>query len=179
VANPNDRWPLRGWLSGRAIGIYGGFEMLRPARVQAVCERYQALVGEFVPRLTEAEWWLLLRLAWRGRLLEPEEARTLWARVDALVRDRNLVALEGVDGPALVSKLRRMGSWEQLAVADVLERLGLMDENEASRMSRAEQIARAGGLVEGQQLDPEDPRAVYKVEEPPRWQAAAAIGRTV
>jgi hypothetical protein len=133
------------WVSGPTADVVEGYREFRSPRVTAVMDRYRAMTSQHKPKLTSDEWWTLVRILWRDRLFSADEARLLWAKVEEFVREG--WSMGGVDGPALLKKLKAMSTWELYAVADVVERIGCMDEDEA-KLSREAQIKRAGGLVE-------------------------------
>jgi hypothetical protein len=133
------------WISGSTADVVEGYHEFRSGRVTAVMDRYRSMTMQSKPRLTAAEWWALVRILWRDRLFTADEARLLWAKVEEYVREG--WSMPGVDGHALLKRLKAMSTWELYAVADIVERIGCMDEEQA-KLSREEQVERAGGLVE-------------------------------
>lgn len=134
------------YLNDSTLAACDGYAEFKSARVVACMDRYLAVVGQARPRLTVDEWWTLLRALWRERLFTADEVRTFWAKVENLRRENTLAPI--CDGPALVQKLKLMSMSELMAVADVLERIGLMDADEIKGLSKVRQIEKAGGLIE-------------------------------
>lgn len=81
--------------------------------------RYYALLKRSLPTFTEAEASLLAD-AMNGLMLEPHSAHLLWANIDDAVRE-GLAEKWGVDGSALVARLRALTPFEALAVHEALE----------------------------------------------------------
>lgn len=85
--------------------------------------RYYALLARELAavQLTEAEASLLCD-AGNGTLFEPSSIPLLWAEVDDAIRGDGLDRKWGVDGPALVAKLRALTPGQHYAVVDAIER---------------------------------------------------------
>lgn len=64
----------------------------------------------------------LIADALNGTLMDADSASTLWAEVDDAIRMDGLDAKWGVDGQALVKKLRGLDRTACLAIADAVER---------------------------------------------------------
>lgn len=78
-----------------------------------------------------------------GTLWEPHTLRLLWAEVaDALVD--GLAAKRGVDGPALVARLRALTPTQAAAVADAAERYWLAPGDDLDATLRAVGLVRGG-----------------------------------
>lgn len=86
-------------------------------------ERYYALLGAELSTLdlSEAEAGLVAD-ALNGILLEPHTMRLLWANVADAIRLQGLDRKWGVDGEALVEKLRALTPGQIWALADAAER---------------------------------------------------------
>lgn len=83
-------------------------------------ERYYALLRQSLPTFSRSEASLIVD-ALNGTLIEPHTARLLWAAIDDALYD-GLAEKWGVDGLALVARLRRLTPFEALAVVDAAER---------------------------------------------------------
>lgn len=83
-------------------------------------ERYYALLARSLPTFTEPEASLLVD-ALNGLILEPHSGHLLWANIDDALRD-GLAEKWGVDGPALVERLRKLPPFAQFAVWEAAER---------------------------------------------------------
>lgn len=85
-------------------------------------ERYAEVARRCRPELSEAEW-SLLRDACNGWAVEPASA-VAWLplQVDDAIRLDELDRKWGVDGPALIERLRRLDYAGCLAVLDEIER---------------------------------------------------------
>ncbi len=85
--------------------------------------RYYQLVQDELARITlsEAEASLVVD-ALNGTIMEPHTYRLLWAEVDDAVRLDGLDRKWGVDGDALVTKLRALSPGATMAVVDAAER---------------------------------------------------------
>jgi hypothetical protein len=88
-------------------------------------ERYYQLLAReeraLAPRLSEAEW-NLLRDALNGVMLDDASWRFLAEEVADAIADGDLAAKWGVDGPALVARLRALTPAQTLVVVDAVER---------------------------------------------------------
>ena len=84
-------------------------------------ERYYDMLRRALPAFSEAEASLIVD-ACNGWLVEPHSAPLLWAEVDDAIRSDGLATKWGVDGPALVARLRALTPFEALAVCDSVER---------------------------------------------------------
>ena len=95
----------------------------RDSDVREHLERYVAILDSALASvdLTEAEAWLICD-ACNGTLFEPHTVSLLWATVDDAVRLNALDHKWGVDGPALVAKLRGLSYCQSLALVDAVER---------------------------------------------------------
>lgn len=82
--------------------------------------RYYALLARALPAFAEPEASLLVD-ALNGIITEPHSAHLLWANVEDAQRE-GLAEKWGVDGLALVQRLRALTPFEALAVADAAER---------------------------------------------------------
>lgn len=116
---------LADFLDARSDGRSGGGRGKRGGRsfaAYAALARYAALLDRELRavQLTEAEA-LLIADAGNGTAWDAQSARLLWAEIaDAL--DDGLAAKWGVDGEALVAKLRALSAGQSLAVVDAIER---------------------------------------------------------
>lgn len=82
--------------------------------------RYYYLLRLALPTFTESEASLIVD-ALNGVMTEPHTAGLLWAQVDDFARDGGMTKW-GVDGRALVERLRALSPFAQLAIADAVER---------------------------------------------------------
>lgn len=86
-------------------------------------ERYYYMIRSSTPAFSEAEARLLVD-ALSGIITEPHTAHLLWAVVDDAIRLGRLDEKWGVDGWALVQRLRHdLTPFEALAIADAVERV--------------------------------------------------------
>ncbi len=86
-------------------------------------ERYYYMIRSSTPTFSEAEARLLVD-ALSGIITEPHTAHLLWAVVDDAIRLGRLDEKWGVDGWALVQRLRNdLTPFEALAIADAVERV--------------------------------------------------------
>lgn len=85
-------------------------------------DRYYAILAAELARLdlSEAEWSAVVD-ALNGSLLDANTARLLWAEIDDALPD-GLAGKWGIDGPALVGKLRTLSPAGAMAVVDTAER---------------------------------------------------------
>lgn len=90
---------------------------------KTLLERTVPLLDREVERLDLSEnEWMLVRDATNGWLAEPHTIPLLWAEVaDAIAHD-GLDRTWGVDGAALVGKLRALSPLQALAVVDATDR---------------------------------------------------------
>lgn len=84
-------------------------------------ERYYELLRRSLPIFTEAEAFLIVD-ACNGWFIEPHSAPLLWAKVDECIRRNGVNGEQNPNGPALVARLRTLTPFEQLAIADAVER---------------------------------------------------------
>ena len=84
-------------------------------------ERYYALLAVSLPALSELET-MALRDALNGTVLDVSTARLLWAGVDDAIRLDGLAEKWGIDGVALVARLRGLTLAQSLALVDAVER---------------------------------------------------------
>ena len=93
----------------------------RGAQARQDLERYYAALARELATvgLTESEM-SLIRDASRGILWSPHSVGLLWAEIDDSL-ENELTAKWGVDGPALVAKLRMLTYSQSLAVCDAAE----------------------------------------------------------
>lgn len=106
-------------------------------------DRYYDMLARSLPTFTVAEASLICD-ALNGSLLQPASAPLLWAEIsDAL--DDGLAEKWGVDGPALVARLRLLTPFQALAVEDAVERWwrSTRDEPDLSHEERHRRV----GLV--------------------------------
>jgi hypothetical protein len=110
-------------------------------------ERYYYMIRSQTPKFTEPEARLLVD-ALSGIITEPHTARLLWALVDDAIRLGRLDEKWGVDGQALVQRLRHdLCPFEALAVTDAVERVwNLMNDAKSGPMT--EVLIRVGLLRE-------------------------------
>ncbi len=109
-------------------------------------ERYYAVLADSLRTLTltEAEASALVD-ALNGTLLEPHTYRFLWADVEDSLPE--LAEKWGIDGPALVRKLRGLSPGAAMAAADAVEQFWTrVSRGEAKGESHADRL-RAVGLV--------------------------------
>lgn len=86
-------------------------------------ERYYYMIRSCTPNFSQAEAHLLVD-ALSGIITEPHTAQLLWAVVDDAIRLGRLDEKWGVDGWALVQRLRHdLTPFESLAVSDAVERV--------------------------------------------------------
>lgn len=85
--------------------------------------RYYYLLRDALTRqrFTEQEASLLCE-ALNGSMVEPHSASLLWAEIDDAITMDDLAGKWGVDGVALVARLRALTPFEALAVEDAVER---------------------------------------------------------
>ena len=97
-------------------------------------QRYYHCIAETLKTiaLTEAEASLVVD-ACNGILFEPWSVSLLWATVDDAIRLEGLADKWGVDGPALVERLRGLSYCQTLAVVDAVERYWQAPDGEALR----------------------------------------------
>lgn len=116
-----------------------------PAQVAARdLARYYALLHRSLPAFSAPDASLIVD-ACNGWFVEPHSAPLLWAEVADAISLDGLDAKWGVDGPALVARLRALTPFEALAVCDAIERAW-------KHLGAGEDIAatlRAIGLVRG------------------------------
>ncbi len=100
-----------------------GHGMTDSAVAQRDLERYYATLKASLldVELSEQEACLIVD-ACNGLLVEPHTVGLLWAQIDDAIRLDGLDRKWGVDGPALVEKIRRWTYAENLAVQDAAER---------------------------------------------------------
>ncbi len=112
--------PVAGPISDRTGTISEGLVARRDL------ERYYALLDHELARveLSEAEASLICD-ALNGTLMDPHSYRLLWAEVADAVRLDGLDAKWGVDGDALVERLRALSPGAMMAVVDAVERFWL------------------------------------------------------
>ena len=93
-------------------------------RLAQIADRYLEVLREArtsLPALSEAEW-SLLRDSLNGTLHEPAAMiRAMWVGVDDSIRLDGLDVKWGVDGAALVAKLRTLDYAQALAVVEAVE----------------------------------------------------------
>ena len=106
--------------------------------------RYYALLARALPTFTEAEASLLVD-ALNGLITEPHTAHLLWANIEDALGD-GLAEKWGVDGPALVARLRALTPFAALAVADAAERWWNGPHTDEARAASL----RAVGLTKGE-----------------------------
>lgn len=106
--------------------------------------RYYHALSEALPTFAPNEA-LLMADALNGTLIEPHTARLVWAEIDDAVRLDGLAVKWGVDGPALIRRLRDdLTPFERLSVCDAVERAWRVTEQDAIDMGEA---LRRVGLV--------------------------------
>lgn len=121
-----------------------GFEN-RSGRLNAVCERYLAIVEDVAPTtLAEGEWCLLCDIL-NGTVRDVDCARLLWAEVEGSAPN-GMGEKWSVDVPALAAKIRGMSAAERHAILEVVDRFWLMHERPASS-SWAERLTAAGAKL--------------------------------
>jgi hypothetical protein len=110
--------------------------------------RYYSLLERELARipLSEAEASLIVD-ACNGVVWEPHTAPLLWADIDDAIRHDGLDRKWGVDGAALVARLRDLSPCAQLALADAAERYWAA-AGAGDQRSNAD-LLRAVGLVLG------------------------------
>ena len=108
-------------------------------------ERYYHALQEALKtvELTEQEC-LLLCDALNGTIMEPHTIRLLWATVADAVQLDGLDRKWGVDGEALVAKLRGYSYPQQLAIVDAVERWWAL----ADKSDRAASLREVGLVKE-------------------------------
>jgi hypothetical protein len=84
-------------------------------------ERYYDALRRALQAFSEPEASLIVD-ACKAWLVEPHSAPLLWAEVDDAIRGDGLAVKWGVDGSALVARLRALTPFEALAVCDAAER---------------------------------------------------------
>lgn len=111
-------------------------------------ERYYAALARALRsvRLTEHEAALVCDAS-NGTLWEETSASLLWAEIDDAIQLDHLDAKWGVDGPALVERLRALPAFSQLAIADATERywrlVGAGDTRPMGEMMRSVGLVRS------------------------------------
>jgi len=108
-------------------------------------ERYYHALQEALKtvELTEREA-ILLCDACNGLLVEPHTVQLLWAQVADAIRLDGLDRKWGVDGEALVARLRNYSYWQQLAITDAVERWWAL----ADKSDRAASLREVGLVKE-------------------------------
>lgn len=106
-------------------------------------ERYYSLLAAELAgiELSEAEASLVCD-ALNGTLFEPHTIRLLWAEVDDAIRHDGLAEKWGVDGPALVERLRSLTPGQAYALVDAVERFWLDASSPASERLRTAGLVR-------------------------------------
>lgn len=108
--------------------------------------RYYATLARALAalELTEGEASLISD-ALNGVLHTEHDAHLAWAGVDDALHLEDLGSKWGVDGPALVARLRAAGPWGQLAVVDAVERFWLDTDAPTGERLRAVGLVRDRG----------------------------------
>lgn len=101
-------------------------------------DRYYTLLQRAMPKFSEPEASLIVD-ALNGTLSEPHTAHLLWAEIDDAIQLDQLDKKWGVDGPALVQRLRSLSPFEAMAVVDAAERFWLSPNEDG--------VLRAVGLI--------------------------------
>jgi hypothetical protein len=83
-------------------------------------ERYYRLLRRSLPVFSEPEALLIVRacVGWRP---DADSVHFLWAQVDSAIKSKQTDQTYGVDGPALVERLRALTPFEAMAVVDAAE----------------------------------------------------------
>jgi hypothetical protein len=90
-------------------------------RLAQIADRYLATIADRLPDLTDSEW-SLLRDAMNGTIHEPADMIRLFADgIEDAIRLDGLDVKWGVDGPALLHRLRALSFAEAVAVVEAVE----------------------------------------------------------
>jgi hypothetical protein len=84
-------------------------------------ERYYELLQRSLPTFSMSEARLICN-ALNGNIIRPESVHLIWAEVSDTLEE-GIIDEDGVDGPALVKRLRALTPFECMAVADAVERV--------------------------------------------------------
>lgn len=100
-------------------------------------ERYYTLAADELRRLTLSEdEALLLCAACRDTAFAPQSLPLLWAIVTDAIRLEGLDRAFGVDGDALLARLRALSPLQTAAVVDAIERFWLTPSQDSGRLVR-------------------------------------------
>jgi hypothetical protein len=83
-------------------------------------ERYYEMLRRSLPTFSMSEARLICN-ALNGNIIRPESVHLIWAEVSDTLEE-GIIDEDGVDGPALVKRLRALTPFECMAVADAVER---------------------------------------------------------
>jgi hypothetical protein len=94
----------------------------RSRRVAQVCERYLELLKRAeLPAFSEPEW-MLMRDALDDTAQKPAMLiRGVWMGVDDIIRTEGAADKWGVDGPALIERLKGMSYLQEVALVEEIE----------------------------------------------------------
>ena len=105
----------------------------RERRLVRCLERYKLILDRVRPDFAPAEWALLVE-AWAATVAEPASVvEELADTVEDAARGWDLGRAHGVDTPALVARLRRLGLAQTVAVVERLEAEGAARRAERDR----------------------------------------------
>ena len=93
----------------------------RSETIARLIARLEDILKRHRPKLSDAEWALLSE-ALGGIVFEPTSIRYVWARVEDAISENALGDKHGVDGRALVEKLRSLDHAGLVAIVDEAER---------------------------------------------------------
>lgn len=131
--------PLKSDLEER---VGGGLTSSHSGVAKRDLERYYEMLKRSLPTFTLGEAVLLVDVM-NGHIVMPYSVSLLWAEVSDALPD-GYAEKWGVDGPALVERLRKLTPFECMAVADAVERAW----NSASyQVTNMEEKVRKVGLV--------------------------------
>ena len=106
-------------------------------------ERYYDMLPRSLPKFSMGEAMLLADVL-NGTIHMPYSASLLWAEVSDALQD-GYDAKWGVDGSALVERLRKLTPFECMAIADAIERA--WNDSQGNRIDNMEERIKAVGLV--------------------------------
>lgn len=118
----SSRKPVRSLRVGPAIERATSRHVNFTGRMEQICERYLKLRQLLLPELSRAEWICVLA-ALTGGVGVVDDAERGWEHVQSYVHayGEALAQRAGVDGVALVEKLRALPPGSMTAVVDVAE----------------------------------------------------------